>query len=694
MTALPILLLALCILALGYRFYSAFIAARVLALDDARVTPAHLYNDHQNFHPTNKWVLFGHHFAAISGAGPLVGPVLACQFGYFPGLAWLLCGVVLGGAVQDFTVLVASMRRGGRSLAEIARDEIGPVAGIAGAFAILFIIVNALSGLGLVVVKALGGEDHAYPAGAVIVQEAGARGPIELASSNGAEKIYRVPGPSRLHYPGLKKPIDTSENVFVAVPAAASADPQAGAFQLPTGSVRRIEGSSWGTFTIACTIPIAFFVGLWMYVIRKGRVVEASIIGGIAVLLCTWAGKYIRDLPALHSLFSMSRENVTIAIAIYGFAASVLPVWLLLCPRDYLSSFLKIGTVVVLVAGIMAANPELKMPAVTEFCHGGGPIVPGQVFPFVFITIMCGAISGFHSLVSSGTTPKMIDKESHARLIGYGSMLIEGLVGVLALVAAACLNPEDYFKINIDLAQQPAWEDKFAALSTGPSELQHLEEATQEQLRGRTGGAVSLAVGVTKIFSCFPGFVHFRDVFYHFCIMFEALFILTTVDTGTRIARFLVQELGGKVWPRFGRPAWVPGAVFSSALVVLGWGYFIWTGSIDTIWPMFGIANQLLAVVALCVVTAVLINTGRARFAWISFLPLLFVLTTTSTAGVQLIQRFWKNAHAPSAAPAAVFKWNLNLALTAIMLALVALIVATSARRWWKGLSGRKGSAA
>ncbi len=695
MTALPILIVVLSILAIGYRFYSAFLAARVLALDDARVTPAHLYNDHQNFHPTNKWVLFGHHFAAISGAGPLVGPVLACQFGYFPGLAWLVFGVVLGGAVQDFTVLVASMRRGGRSLAEIARDEVGPVAGIAGAFAILFIIVNALSGLGLVVVKALGGEDHAYPAGAVIAQEAGARGPIELVSSNGAERIYGIPGPSRLHYPGLKKPIDTSENVLVAVPAAAGADPQEGAFQLPTGSVRRIKGSPWGTFTIACTIPIAFFVGLWMYVIRKGKVVEASILGGAAVLLCTFAGKYVADSPILGPLFSLSRNEVTLAIAIYGFVASVLPVWLLLCPRDYLSSFLKIGTVAILVAGTMAANPKLLMPPWTEFAAtGDGPVVAGKVFPFVFITIMCGAISGFHSLVSSGTTPKMIDRESQARLIGYGSMLIEGLVGVLALIAAACLTPEDYFKINVDLAKQPLYEDRFVAIcaGAGPSELDYFEEATHEQLRGRSGGAVSLAVGMAKIFSAVPGFKHLMAFWYHFCIMFEALFILTTVDTGTRIARFLVQELGGKVWPRFGRPAWVPGAMASTALVVLGWGYFIWTGSIETIWPMFGIANQLLAVVALCVVTAVLVNGGRARFAWISFLPLLFVLTTTSTAGVQLIQRFWKNAHDPGEAPAAVFKWNLNLVLTAIMLALVALIVAVSARRWWTGLRGGKGS--
>jgi len=373
---------------------------------------------------------------------------------------------------------------------------------------------------------------------------------------------------------------------------------------------------------------------------------------------------------------------VTVAIAIYGFLASVLPVWLLLCPRDYLSSFLKIGTVVALVVGTMAANPTLQMPGTTPFVDGGGPIVPGKVFPFVFITIMCGAISGFHSLVSSGTTPKMIDKERHARLIGYGSMLIEGLVGVLALIAASCLNPEDYFKINVDLAKQPAYEEAIRMLSTGPSELGHFEEATSEQLRGRSGGAVSLAVGMAKIFSALPGFEKLMSFWYHFAIMFEALFILTTVDTGTRIARFLLQELVGKVWPKFGETAWLPGSVVSTALVVLGWGYFIWTGNIDTIWPMFGIANQLLAVVALCVVTAYLFNSGRGRYAWISIAPLCFVLTTTTTAGVQLIERFWNQARIPGTLPGEAFKWNLNLVLTVIMLALVAVILVVSVRRW------------
>jgi carbon starvation protein len=685
-SALPILIIALCFLAIGYRFYSAFIAAKVLALDDRRITPAHLHNDHQNFHPTNKWVLFGHHFAAISGAGPLVGPVLACQFGYFPGLVWLVVGVVLGGAVQDFTILVASMRRGGRSLAEIAREEVGPVAGTAGAIAILFIIVLALSGLGLVVVKALGGEDHGYPAQAVI-SRASTAPPIKVVSAGPRETVYEVPGPSSLRYPGLQGEITSSETVLVVAPAPpegrSPSPPEGRDFPLPQGAVRRVQGSSWGTFTIACTVPIALFVGLWMYVIRKGHIVEASLIGGAAVLACTWAGQYVQASPTLGPLFSLSRNQVTIAIGIYGFLASVLPVWLLLCPRDYLSSFLKIGTVAALVAGTMAANPTLQMPAVTEFTAGGGPIVPGKIFPFVFITIMCGAISGFHSLVSSGTTPKMIDKESDARMIGYGSMLIEGLVGVLALIAAASLNPIDYFNINVDLKKQPDFEklcaekESLSFLRSAPSELAEFERETHEQLRGRSGGAVSLAVGMAKIFSS----VHesFRTLvafWYHFAIMFEALFILTTVDTGTRIARFLVQELGGRVWPRFGRPGWLPGAIVSTALVVLGWGYFIWTGSIDTIWPMFGIANQLLAVVALCVVTSTLVNSGRARYAWVPLLPLSFVITTTGTAGVQLILRFAKASS------------NLNLVLTVIMLALVAVIVTLSARRWCQGIAG------
>ncbi len=617
--ALPILIAVLCLYAIAYRYYSAFLAAKVAVLDDTRVTPAHRLRDGHNYDPTNKWVLFGHHFAAISGAGPLVGPVLAAQFGFLPGLIWLVIGVVLAGAVQDFLILAFSVRRNGRSLAEMARAEIGPVAGVTAAVAILFIIVNALAGLGLVVVKALGGE-----------------------------AIHR-----------------------------------------PDGSVLQIPGSSWGTFTIACTIPIALFVGFWMYKVRKGKVVEASVIGAVAVIACTWLGSLIPGSPVAR-FFSLSQHGVTIAIAAYGFVASVLPVWLLLCPRDYLSSYLKIGTIAALVLGTLLVNPSLRMPAVTVFAHGGGPIVPGKIFPFVFITIMCGAISGFHALVSSGTTPKMLSLESHARPIGYGAMLIESLVGVVALIAACSLHPGDYFAINIDLAKQAQWMPVLQKMGFGVHNLQALEGAVGEQLQGRSGGAVSLAVGMAQIFSGIPFFRALTSFWYHFAIMFEALFILTTIDAGTRIARFLVQEIFGRFHPRLGRSDWLPGAFLSTGLVVVAWSYFIWTGSIDTIWPMFGISNQLLAVVALAVAGTVLVNAGRARYLWVTMAPMLWVTATTMTAGYQLtFGRFLPLTHSPDAATA--FKGGLDAALTAVMVACVLVILADSFRRW---MAVRRGTAA
>jgi carbon starvation protein len=603
------MIFTLCVLAIGYRYYSAFLAAKVAVLDDTRVTPAHRLNDGQNYHPTNKWVLFGHHFAAISGAGPLVGPVLAAQFGYLPGLLWLVIGVVLAGAVQDFLVLAASIRRNGRSLAEIAREEIGGLAGNTSIIAILFIIFIALAGLGLVVVKALGGDSVARP----------------------------------------------------------------------DGSIMRIAGSSWGTFTIACTIPIALFVGLYMYRLRKGRVIEASLIGAVLVLVATWAGSFIPG-SMLAPYFDLSQKQVILAIMAYGFLASVLPVWVLLCPRDYLSSFLKIGTIAALVVGVVLVNPTLKMPPLTEFVNGGGPVISGKVFPFVFITIMCGSISGFHALVSSGTTPKMIDKESHARVIGYGAMLIEGLVGVVALIAACSLAPGDYFAINTDLKTQTKFEQKLTGLGYTPSQLSTYEMETGEQLQGRAGGAVSLAVGIAQIFAGIPIFAALVSFWYHFAIMFEALFILTTIDTGTRIARFLIQEVGGKVWPQFGRQDWLPGTLISSALTVAGWGYLIWTGNIDTIWPMFGIANQLLAVVALAVAGTVMVNAGRVRYLWVAVVPMAFVTLTTMTAGVQLIQRFLDLART---SPADSFKGYLNVFLIVAMMVSVAIILFESIRRWF-----------
>jgi carbon starvation protein len=609
MHAAPIVIVVLCIFAIAFRYYSKFLAAKVMVLDDSRVTPAHRLNDGQNYHPTNKWVLFGHHFAAISGAGPLVGPVLAAQFGYLPGLIWLVIGVVIAGATQDFLVLVASTRHNGRSLAEIARTNIGTIAGWTAAIAILFIIMNALSGLGLVVVKALGGESVARP----------------------------------------------------------------------DGSIMTIAGSSWGTFTIACTIPIALFVGLYMYRFRKGKVVEASLIGASLVFVCTWLGSYIPG-SFLAPYFDMTQKQVVVAIMVYGFIASVLPVWILLCPRDYVSSFLKIGTVAAIVLGVVLVNPQLQMPPTTEFTAGGGPVFPGTVFPFVFITIMCGAISGFHALVSSGTTPKMLDKESHARTIGYGSMLIEGLVGVVALIAACSLAPGDYFAINTDLAVAPRFEQRFAELGYTPTDLTTYEQQTGEQLQGRAGGAVSLAVGIARIFTGLPFFATLVSFWYHFAIMFEALFILTTIDTGTRIARFLIQEIGGKVWAQFGKQDWLPGTLIASLLAVSGWGYLIWTGNIDTIWPMFGIANQLLAVVALSIVGTVIVNAGRARYLWVVVVPMAFVTTTTMTAGVQLIQRFLIMGQSPIGSES--FKGYLNVVLIVAMMACVAVILFEAIRAW------------
>jgi carbon starvation protein len=586
MNAFPIMIGVLCILALGYRYYSAFIASKVLLLDDNTTTPAHLMGDGQNYVPTNRWVLFGHHFAAITGAGPLIGPVLAAQFGFLPGLLWILIGVVLGGAVHDFVIMTASVRRKGKSLAEIARKEISPLSGVVCAIAILFIIVIALAGLGLVVVNAL-------------------------------------------------------------------------------------NESSWGTFTIAMTIPIALFMGLYMYRFRKGKITEATIIGVALLMICVILGKYIPD-SSLAPYFTLSKNKITFCIALYGFVASVLPVWMLLCPRDYLSSFMKIGTIGFLILGILIVNPELKMPAFTQYVDGGGPIIGGKLFPFVFITIACGAISGFHSLISSGTTPKMINKESDIRPIAYGAMLIEGLVGITALLAASALYPADYFAINVP-------PEKFAKLGMEMQNLPNLAKEIGEQLEGRAGGAVSLAVGMAQIFSSLPGMKGLLSYWYHFAIMFEALFILTTIDTGTRVARFLVQEFMGKVYKPFERPDWLPGSLMATSLVVIGWAYFIYTGSVSTIWPMFGIANQLLAVVALAVGTTIIINTGQAKYAWVTAVPMVFVTTTTLTAGYFSIVDIFYPKHN--------FQGNLNIALTLIMMNCVLIILVDCAWQWWQKLN-------
>lgn len=711
--AMPILLVVLCCLAIAYRYYSAFLAAKVMALDDSRETPAYTFRDGHNYDPTNKWVLFGHHFAAISGAGPLIGPVLAIQYGYMPGLIWLVIGVCLAGAVQDMLVLAASVRSGGKSLAEIARTELGRSASMVVSAAILFIVIIALAGLGIVVVKALGGESVLLPAGIQLELPAS----TSLRELEGTPGIYQVPAGSKVYYLGHTDPSERSEAFRIQAATVSGQDrssftqAQASTRIDLQGSWRQVvPGSSWGTFTIACTIPIALIVGFYMYRIRKGAVVEASILGASAVLAATIAGSWIPG-SVLEPWFSLGRESTILALVTYGFIASVLPVWMLLCPRDYLSSFLKIGTIGLMIVGVFMANPTLPCPAVNETFQHGGPTFQGSIFPFVFICIMCGAISGFHALVSSGTTPKMIMKESHVRPIGYGAMLMESLVGVMALIAAASLDPKLYYDINVDLAKVDKYQTQLTSLyeslrdaesgrdplhKTQVDSLSHLDLSTVEtwvggeSLRGRTGGAVTLAVGMSFIFTkalAWTGLAveGIMKYWYHFAIMFEALFILTTIDAGTRIARFLLQEVLGRVHPPFARADWLPGSIIATFLVVAGWGLLIWTGSVATIWPMFGIANQLLAVIALCLITTLLVNTGRARYAWTTIVPMVFVCSTTLTAGAQLIGTQWpENLFAKGR----VLEGVLNTAFTIFVIACVGSLLLIAVSRWVAVLSG------
>jgi carbon starvation protein len=703
--AMPVMLGVLCVLAIAYRYYSAFLAAKVAALDDARRTPAHLYNDGQNFHPTNKWVLFGHHFAAISGAGPLIGPVLAIQYGFMPGLLWLVIGVCLAGAVQDMLVLAASVRRGGRSLAEIARTELGRWASVVVSAAILFIVVIALAGLGIVVVKALGGEEIKLAEGMQITPPPPGRELWwERGKSTPEYDFLPLPKGCTVRYTPQSEPVVRPEAFAIRIPHAKLTLPGGGqTVTLPAGCEQMVPGSSWGTFTIACTIPIALFVGLYMYRIRKGRIVEASLIGAALTLAAVVAGKWIKGSP-LEGLFSLTKTETILALTGYGFVAAVLPVWLLLVPRDYLSSYLKIGTIALLIVGVLIANPPLRCPPINQVFAGGGPTFPwGGIFPFVFICVMCGAISGFHALVSSGTTPKMIDKESDVRPIGYGAMLMEGLVGVVALIAAASLDPKLYYDINVDQRQAGHYQGQLSELyallgeggkdpmhSTNVDAVQHLNLAEvegmvgNESLRGRTGGAVTLAVGMALIFTdAFQQIgLHLEGVmkyWYHFAIMFEALFILTTIDAGTRIARFLLQEALGKVHPKFEKTDWLPGAALATLIVTAGWGLLVASGSIDTIWPMFGIANQLLAVIALCLVTTLLINTGRGRYAPITLLPMLFVTTTTMTAAGEMIPQFVRKVQVGEWG---VAKGVLNIGLTAFVIACVLALLLIAAGRW------------
>ncbi len=697
--AMPVMVIVLLILVIAYRYYSAFLAARVAVLDDSRITPAHRLTDGQNFDPTNRWVLFGHHFAAISGAGPLIGPVLAIQFGYLPGLVWLVAGVCLAGAVQDMMVLACSTRRDGLSLAALARTEIGRPAGLAAAIAILYIVIIALAGLGIVVVKALGGEQVKMKEGTVLIYPEGSER-VRKYFKDGPTIVKIPPGSTYRFGEKPEERMKFHEGFDLAVPGRMpfQPDPSGQGLLIPANAVRLVPGSSWGTFTIACTIPIALFVGWYMYRLRRGKILEASLIGAVLVLGATVAGVLIPG-SRLEPYFSLSRDWTVFTLAGYGFIAAVLPVWLLLCPRDYLSTFLKIGTILLLVGGVLIVNPKLEAPPVSPyFSQGGGPYFDGPIFPYVFICIMCGAISGFHSLVASGTTPKMVDRESDVRMIGYGAMLMEGLVGVVALIAAAALPNSMYYDINISLNRRPeflaAHHDFAQSLERGgaigakvddaarppESELAAMEKNVEESLHGRTGGAVTLAVGMARIFSdALPGMSWMLKYWYHFAIMFEALFILTTIDAGTRIARFLVQEFLGRLWKPLGDLNWWPAALLSTGLVVFGWGYFIYTGSVETIWPMFGMANQLLAVIALAVVTTILFNTGRGRYAPVMILPMLFVATTTSTtAYYEIYGRFWKKM-VLGGEP--VQGW-LNIGLTAMLLVCVAVIVGSAVLRW------------
>jgi carbon starvation protein len=571
-SSIYVLLAALCTYAVGYRFYSKWIAAKVLTLNDKRATPCEVHDDGRDFVKTNKWIVFGHHFAAISGPGPLVGPVLAAQFGYLPGALWILIGVALGGAVQDFVILFCSMRRNGKSLGQMVKDELNTLAGGIALVAILAIMIILLAVLALVVVKAL------------------------------AE-------------------------------------------------------SPWGVFTVAATIPIAMIMGGYLRYVRVGRVLEGSVIGVVLLLLAVWGGQFVHEHAALSKVFTLGAEPLAWSVILYGLAASVFPVWLLLAPRDYLSTFMKLGTIFALVLGVFLVLPDLKMPAVTKFVDGSGLVVAGKLFPFCFITIACGAISGFHTLISSGTTPKIITREGYARPIGYGAMLLESLVAIMALIAACTLDPGVYLSMNIKgagatpeaIAADTVSKVQAVGFNVSVEQMNSLADSVQENtLFGRTGGAATLAVGMAVIFSEVTG-GRGLGLWYHFAIMFEALFILTTLDAGTRVGRYLLQDFLGNVWKPLGDTKRLSSNILASVLVVIGWGYFLIQGvrdplgGINSLWPLFGIANQLLASIALCLATTVILKMqlakkdGRPALALVTFLPLVWLLTVTITAGVQKI---------------------------------------------------------
>ena len=591
-SAVWMLVAAVCLYLLAYRFYSAFIAAKILALDDRHRTPAELFADGHDYDPTNKWVLFGHHFAAIAGAGPLIGPILAAQFGYLPGMLWILIGAVMAGAVHDFIILVMSIRRNGKSLPEIAKAEIGPITGFAAMLATFFIIIVALAGLGMVVVKAL-------------------------------------------------------------------------------------AHSAWGTFTIGMTIPIALLMGFYLRKLRPGRVGEVSLIGVVLLILAVIFGKTVADSTLIAPYFIFSEKALILLLVAYGFLASVLPVWMLLAPRDYLSTYMKIGTVTLLAIGILFMAPDIVFPAVTQFADGGGPIIPGPLFPYLFITIACGAISGFHSLISTGTTPKMLRKESDARIIGYGAMITEGFVSMMALIAAVTLDPGDYFLIN-----SPLTEEAIRALGWVPEKIRMFEAEIGISLEHRTGGAVTLAVGMANILSGIPGMKALIAYWYNFALMFEALFILTTIDAGTRVARFIVQESLGYFYKPLRQYTWWPGMLLTSVIVVVCWGYLIWTGNVATIWPMFGISNQLLAGLALTIATSILIKMKKLRYLWVTLIPMVFVLTVTLTTAVMEVQKYLRLLDDPALDLLKTFTYRLNMTLIITMATLAVIIVIDNIRKW------------
>lgn len=583
MNALTLVFASILIFAIAYRFYGVFMAQKVLRLNDAITTPAVEFADGHDYVKTDRKVLFGHHFAAIAAAGPLVGPVLAAQFGYLPGALWILIGCVLGGGVHDMVVLFASVRHKGQSLATIASKEIGPVVGGIAGIAVLFILILTLAGLSLACISAM----HEAP---------------------------------------------------------------------------------WSLFTIILTMPIAIFMGLLMRY-KAGSVTLASILGGILLIVGIIAGHRLMEIPVIHNLFDWDVKTISIAIAVYGFLASVLPIWLLLVPRDYLSTYLKIGTILMLAVGIVFVHPTIQMPALTDFIHGGGPVIGGPVLPFIFIVIACGAISGFHAIIATGTTPKMLGTEREILFVGYGAMLVEGFVALMALIAACTLLPGDYFAINTPVSDYAHFLAQHPELKA--VDLQHFSDRIGVDLHGRTGGAVSLAVGMAHIFDKVPFMDDVMAYWYNFAIMFEAVFILTAIDAGTRVGRFFLQEMLGNIFPAFKDKDWKPGIWLCSAIFTFSWGYLVFTGNVSSIWPLFGISNQLLAACGLIVCTTMLIRMNRKKYALFTAIPGVFMAGITFWAGyLQVVDIYLP-------------KRQLLLASLAILAMLLMLLVFMGTFRKW-----------